>query len=301
LKEKVPFVFDDNYRYQYDVTGKPLRRTEQALDPIAEFFGLPVPKRGKRLLSGESEGFEFAKTIYEKIEEDNATNLTWRDIIYLTFAYGDVKEVIPKDVPRSISTELGFKKALSEEEVAEYRRQRNAKRDALVEQVIAKLNEKGAFGKLLNMNSSVNRKEDGSRNTITVGEKTPLLGYQIVGDIMSELYSSVDDIINKTYGYKVIADKLATLTPEEMAVIDKISKENIYGALVDKVYKNKELIDRLQEANVDMDKILEDMRGEAKPVEDVPIGGENPIGGEQVIGGENPIGGEQVIGGGEAI
>jgi len=79
------------------------------------------------------------------------------------------------------------------------------------------------------------------------------------------------------------------LTPEEMAVIDKISKENIYGALVDKVYKNKELIDRLQEANVDMDKILEDMRGEAKPVEDVPIGGGTPIGGEEVIGGGEAI------------
>ena len=287
LKEKVPFVFDDNYRYQYDVTGKPLRRTEQALDPIAEFFGLPIPKRGKRLLSGESEGFEFAKTIYEKIEEGNATNLTWRDVIYLAFAYGDVKEVIPKDVPKSISTELGFSKALSEQEVAEYRRQRNAKRDVLVEQVIAKLNEKGAFGKLLNMNSSVNRREDGTR--ITIGEKNTLLGYQIVGDIMNELYTSIDNIINTTYGYKVVSDKLATLTPEEMAVIDKISKENVYGAFVDKIYKNKELMNRLNEANINIENVLQEMSGEAKPVEDVPIGGETPIGGEEVIGGGEAI------------
>jgi hypothetical protein len=165
----------------------------------------------------------------------------------------------------------------------------------LVEQVIAKLNEKGAFGKLLNMNSSVNRKEDGSRNTITIGKKTSLLGYQIVGDIMNELYSSIDEVINKTYGTKVIADKLATLTPEEMAVIDKIAKENIYGVLVDKIYKNKELIDRLQEANAEMDEIFEDMRGKSKSVEDI-IGGEDAIGDEEVIGDE-----EDVIGGGEAI
>jgi hypothetical protein len=241
LKEKVPFYFDNNYLYQYDITGMPRRQTPKTLDSVFELMGVDVPRRDYRGISKDGGAFDYTKQIYEKIN-NSKKDLDWKDVIYLTFAYGNVKEVIPPDVPKSIETEL-FRVSLNKEEMDEFRNKRNFLRNEIIGSIFE--SDSDIFKQLLDLNGPENRNEDGSR--ITYGDKNQLLGYVIAGKMLGKIYSSVDNVIKETLGPVIVNKRLSELTPEEKAVIDKIKKENVLGDLIGEFYEDKDAISQLKE------------------------------------------------------
>jgi hypothetical protein len=261
LKEKVPFYFDDNYIYQYDITGIPRRQAPKTLDSVFEIFGVDVPTREGRGIEKDGGAFEYAKQINQKI--NSSKELSWKDVIYLTFAYGNVKEVIPPDVPKTIENEL-FKVSLSKEEMDEFRLRRNTLREKIVIETLK--GENSIFKELLDVNGQYNIKEDGTR--ITTGDKNQLLGYYLAGQLMAKLYNAVDNTIKKTLGPVIVNKRFSDLTPEEKAVIDKIKKENVYGELIDGFYNNEEIIKSLlQEVQRDFN-LQKETETEEEPMSD---------------------------------
>jgi hypothetical protein len=261
LKEKVPFYFDDNYIYQYDITGIPRRQAPKTLDSVFEIFGVDVPTREGRGIEKDGGAFEYAKQINQKI--NSSKELSWKDVIYLTFAYGNVKEVIPPDVPKTIENEL-FKVSLSKEEMDEFRLRRNTLREKIVIETLK--GENSIFKELLDVNGQYNIKEDGTR--ITTGDKNQLLGYYLAGQLMAKLYNAVDNTIKKTLGPVIVNKRFSDLTPEEKAVIDKIKKENVYGELIDGFYNNEEIIKSLlQEVQRDFN-LQQETETEEEPMSD---------------------------------
>jgi hypothetical protein len=228
LKEKAPFVFDNDYVVRYDVTGKPRRQKGKMVDPVLDFFGIKPQRR-------ETGIDHTIQEISNILKGDKKPE--WKDLIYIGFVYGDAKAVIPPDIPRSIeaSAELGIKKSLSEEEKEQFREELNPIREGLVNKVINGVN----FKSLLDLDSPYNKRSDGSR--ITFGDKNMLLGYYVLSDILSNTYTQSQSIIETTLGPSIINKALEKLTPEQKAVIDKITAENVAGAVFKKVEENKDL------------------------------------------------------------
>lgn len=233
LKEKVPFVFDDDYVVRYDVTGKPRRQKGKDIDPILDFFGV-LPQRREVGINHTID--EIAKIVSGDKKPE------WKDLIYIGFVYGDSKSVIPPDLPKSIETSgnLGIKKSLSQEEKDLFREELNPKREGLVNKVIKGVN----FKKLLDINSSYNQRKDGSK--ITFGDKNLLLGYYVLSEILNKTYTTSQGIVETTLGPSIINNALQNLSAEQKSIIDKITSQNVTGEVFKKVEENTELTSMLQ-------------------------------------------------------
>jgi hypothetical protein len=248
LKEKVPFVFDDDYIVRYDVTGKPRRQKGKVVDPVLDFFGIKPQRR--------EVGIDHTvKEISQIVAGDKKP--TWRDLIYIGFVYGDSKSVIPPDIPASIqsSADLGIKKSLTQDEKDFFRETLNPIREGHVNKVIEGVN----FKNLLDVNSSYNKRQDGSR--ITFGEKNTLLGYYILSVILNDAYTESQSFVETTLGPSILNNALQKLTPEEKAVVDKVTRENISGLVFKKVEENTELTSLLQKEGLRLSDVFKLKQG----------------------------------------
>ena len=244
LKEKVPFVFDDDYVVRYDVTGKPRRQKGKDIDPILDFFGV-LPQRRQVGINHTID--EIAKIVSGDKKPE------WKDLIYVGFVYGDAKSVIPPDLPKSIeaSGNLGIIKSLSQEEKDEFRKELNPIREGIVNKMVNAVN----FKKLLDINSSYNQRADGSK--ITFGDKNLLLGYYVLSEILNKTYTTSQGIVETTLGPSIINNALQKLSPEQKLIIDKITAQNITGEVFKKVEENTELTSMLQREGLKISELFE--------------------------------------------
>jgi hypothetical protein len=233
LKEKVPFVFDNDYVVRYDVIGKPRRQKGKMVDPVLDFFGI----KPKRREVGIDHTIDEISAI---IKGDKKP--TWKDLIYIGFVYGDSKSVIPPDIAGSVqsSANLGIKKSLNQEEKDYLRENLNPIREGLVDKIINGVN----FNPLLDVNSIYNKRPDGT--AITFGDKNIRFGYYILSEILNTAYKESQSIVETTLGPKIINQALEKLTPEERLVVDKVTKENISGVVFKKLEENKDLTSVLE-------------------------------------------------------
>lgn len=263
LKEKVPFVFDDDYIVRYDVTGQPRKQKGKIVDPILDFFGV-LPQRREVGINHTID--EIAKIVSGDKKPE------WKDLIYVGFVYGDAKSVIPPDLPKSIeaSGNLGIIKSLSQEEKDIFREELNPKREGLVNKVINAVN----FKKLIDINSSYNQRADGSK--ITFGDKNLLLGYYVLSEILNKTYTTSQGIVETTLGPSIINNALQNLSAEQKSIIDNITAQNITGQVFKKVEENTELTSMLQREGLKISELFKNQLLDDAEIEEPEVERKRP-------------------------
>ena len=255
VKEKMPWMTAaEDYMPQYDIFGKPVRQTGNVLDPVGNLFGL-TPVRRKPGLDPDSYIFQHQLDIQEKAASPEK-ELTWNDLVFILFSTRYNKDVIPSDVPKSVSNDIGIKVSLSEEQRNRFRQERNALRDPLVKSIIQESNTE--LKKMVDLSSEYNMSEDGT--PIRYGKNRDPLGYYIQAEILKSMYTTVDQLINSTLGPQFIREGYEKLTPEEKKYIDEVvTKENILGEMFKEIEQNDELLQKLREVGKDLRTIFGDM------------------------------------------
>jgi len=236
MNEKFGWLMDSDYNKRYSLTDEPLRQTARKLDPFFELLGFDVPER--RL-----PGIEFDTNMVFDILNDRQA-VEWKHVMYLGFQYGGVKSVIPNNNPKTLKLELGLNYSLSDDEVMQYMEMRRPIRKDFVNQAIDGFDWKPLF----DLGSEYNQRSDGSK--ILYGDDNKLMGYVIAGDILSAMYRASDKIVNTTLA-PILANKtIAEMTPEERAVLDQIKYENIAGQVIDELYLDEAVVNKLYEAGI---------------------------------------------------
>jgi hypothetical protein len=263
LKEKVPFVFDNDYIVRYDVTGKPRIQKGKDIDPVLDFFGV-LPQR-------RQVGIDHSVEEVSKIIRGDKKP-TWRDLIYIGFVYGDAKSVIPPDLPKSIeaSGNLGIKKSPSQEEKDLFREKLNPLRENFVNKVINGVN----FKKLLDLDSPYNRRKDGSK--ITYGDENLLMGYYVLSELLNTAYTVSQTTIETTLGPAIINRSLEKLSPEQKSVINKITSQNITGEVFKKIEQNSELTRMLESQGIKLSDLFKNQMLDAAEIEEPVVERKRP-------------------------
>jgi hypothetical protein len=234
LKEKAPWMeLEPSLR---DVTGKKVYQTPTDRNKILYNTLDPMFKATRN--------FGNQHTINQLVVD--RVKPTWKDLIAMSVAYGDVMEAIPNTEPKTIKSIDGKTFILSEEQKEVYADVLYTIREYYVNQTINDVD----LYKLIDVYGEYNYNRETKLPIRDKGGK--LLGYQVLGNLLKTIYDVADNVVKNSMGPKMIAENFNELPEEVRKAIKEKNKENIYGEVFDEFYLNKPLVDELNKVGVDL-------------------------------------------------
>lgn len=212
VNERIPG--NENTTPKIDAFGRPIPQTPVGRNPWL-YNSIDVTKSSTGLYDNEDEG--------------------WEQLVYHAVKKGDIIAAIPPHPSPYIKTLLGGEKyRMSQEEYEKYSIAMGQARRKIVNRFI----QTRSADRLLDLKSSMNSWPDGRPKT--VDNEGHLLGYTVLGEILSSLYSAADaTMINVERG--IINEerkKMAIERPEEYQQLIDREKNNIYSNAIDLLYDN---------------------------------------------------------------
>jgi len=212
VNERIPG--DENVTPKIDVFGRPIPQTPIGRNPWL-YNSIDVTKSSTGLYDDEDQ--------------------RWEQLVYHAVKKGDILSAIPQHPSPYLKTMVGGEKyRMSQDEYEKYSIAMGEARRRIVNRFISA----GSVDRLLDLNSSINSWPDGRPKT--VDNEGHLVGYTMLGEILSSLYSAADaTMINVERG--IINEerkKMAIERPDEYQKLIERERNNIYSRAIDRLYEN---------------------------------------------------------------
>ncbi len=218
----------------YDFMAKVNERIpgNENVTPKIDAFGRPIPQTPVGRNPWLYNSIDVTKSSTGLYDDEDQR---WEQLVYHAVEKGDVLSAVPPHPSPYIKTLVGGEKyRMSQEEYEKYSIAMGEARRQIVNRFIST----GNADKFIDLKSSLNSWPDGRPRT--VDNEGHLMGYSMLGEILSSLYSAADaTMINAERG--IINEerkKMAIERPEEYQKLIEREKNNIYSNAINRLYDN---------------------------------------------------------------
>jgi len=209
-----------------------------------EYIPLKVDAFGKPVIQ-TPKGSVFGNFLYNTFDVFKVTKAyagydtpDWEALVYLAVKKGDAWDALPNLLPRRIATPSGSYKFAPDEynNLLQY----NAMlRREMIQTYIIKT---GQYKKLIDPNSSINKNLQNGKPITGIKNPNVLIGYEVLGQILSDIYSAADQMTNLTTYTFIDAEreKMFTEDPARYAEMLKSELLSPMGQAQKKIYGGQE-------------------------------------------------------------
>jgi antitoxin component YwqK of YwqJK toxin-antitoxin module len=227
-----PYELWDKIRFDFMAKVNERIPGNENVTPKIDAFGRPIPQTPVGRNPWLYNSIDVTKSSTGLYDDEDQR---WEQLVYHAVKKGDVLSAMPPHPSPYIKTLVGGEKyRLSQEEYEKYSIAMGEARRQIVNRFIST----GNADKFIDLKSSLNAWPDGRPKTID--NEGHLMGYSMLGEILSSLYSAADaTMINAERG--IINEerkKMAIERPEEYQKLIEREKNNIYSNAINRLYDN---------------------------------------------------------------
>ena len=216
----------------------PFVEANQEYMPIkVDAFGKPVIQTPK--------GSVFGNFLYNTFDVFKVTRAyagydvpDWEALVYLAVKKGDNWESLPKLLPRRIATPSGSYKFAPDEYNNLLQYNAMLRRDMIQKYII----DSNVYKTLIDPNSQINKDPQTGKPVTGVKNPNVLIGYEVLGTVLSDIYNAADQITNLTTYTFVDAEreKMFNEDPDRYAEMLKSEMLSPMGQVQKQIYGGQE-------------------------------------------------------------